>query len=59
MNATPTKKVSYGAAVSGLTALGVWVANTYALPTPIPAEVGMSIATALTFGVQYYVTDQG
>jgi hypothetical protein len=53
----PTKKVGIGAAVSGTTALMVWVANTYFLPEPIPAEIGMSLATVITFGVQYWVTD--
>lgn len=55
--ALPTKKVGYGAAVSGVTALLVWVANTYFLSIPIPAEIGMGIATAVTFCVQYWVTD--
>jgi len=57
MSNTPTRKVTIGAAISGACAFAVWVANTYFLSEPIPAEVGMGIATTVTFIVQYFVAD--
>lgn len=54
----PDRKVTVGAAVSGAMAGVVWGVNTYWLSTPIPAEVGMSIATFITFLIQYYVTNK-
>lgn len=55
--ALPTKKVGYGILISSLTGIAVWILNAYVLSVPIPAEQGMAIATAITFAVQYYVTD--
>ena len=56
--ASPDRKVTVGAAVSGACAFAVWGANTYFLPEPIPAEVGMGIATTVTFVVQYFVKNK-
>jgi len=54
----PDRKVSVGAAVSGVMAAIVWALNTYVLEVPIPAEIGMGIATAATFGIQYFIKNE-
>lgn len=55
---SPNRKVTIGAAVSSVCAILVWTANTYLLSEPIPAEIGMSIATVAVFITQYFVQEK-
>jgi Na+/proline symporter len=54
----PTRKVTFGAFAGALTAILVWILNTFeVLPnaTQIPGEIASAMTTVLTFLVSYLV----
>lgn len=54
-NPKPARKVMAGAFAGALATLAVWVANSFLLSDPVPAEVSVALTTALTFAVSYFV----
>ena len=55
-NRRPTNKVAAGVFAGSLVAVLVWAAREFA-KVQVPAEIAMACSTAITFVVQYLVTD--
>lgn len=54
----PTNKVAAGVFAGSLVAIIVWAVRQFA-KVEIPAEIAMAGSTAITFVVQYLVSDAG